>query len=142
MFLKAKTLFDGNRYEQALSICERASQKIHSSSGRDQLTYLQGRCLFALGRSGQALAVWKQLEGGDYAWQAGVQRCKLYFHNNQFAEAFDELGTLWERADGLQHNDVIQIWVEQMNAMLLTRRPQLLRTYLDFRIQLVFCIHH
>lgn len=130
---KAQALFDHRRFEQALALCTKSLARAGADADTDPICYLQGRCLFALGRSDEALAAWSNLQTGAYAWQAGMQRSRMYFGSNHFAAALGELEKLWAEADGLKHNDVVQLWTEQADALMEKRRTRPLARYLAFR---------
>ena len=124
VYSKAQALYDQKHYEKARALCETSVQKSGLKNDQDQFIYLQGRCLVTLGRSDEALAVWEQLKNPDYMWQAGLQRSRLYFRNNYFEKALAELKGLWSQAESLRHGDVIQIWIEQISALVTLRQAK------------------
>jgi AraC-like DNA-binding protein len=132
---KAQALFENGRYEQALSVCDRTLQKATEESDQAQTIFLLGRCLVALGRRDDAFAAWSQLQDYSYAWQAGLQRCKLYFQNSQYDNVLEELDRLWSKAEGMQHGDVIQLWAEHVATLIAQRRREPILHYLTFRKQ-------
>ncbi len=123
-------------FAAALRFCERGIEHVHAANIHNQLLYIKGCCLQAIGHPQQALAILQRLRNSEYAHQAGMVSCRLLYAMGNYDQASAYLQAGYKHANSQQRGEVVNLWMEQVQALHQKRKPQPLRAYLDIRKEL------
>ena len=129
-----EVLIRDQRYEEALIAC-RESLRADTPKGSAgvQREDQQARCLYAMGKIKEALAIWQALEDGPGAYQAGTQLCSHYYRCGDFKQAAAALARLFPQATKSQYRELIIRWCHQVAGLVARRMSGPLPDYLDVR---------
>jgi AraC-like DNA-binding protein len=130
---KVEDLVRQHRFKEALATCKSNLHNMPAGHARDQMLEQQARCLYAVGRIGEAVETWEGMLKGPWAVEAGQQLCSHHYRCGEYQKASEIFAELFSKATENQRHELIMSWCHQVGGLVARRISGPLPDYLNVR---------